>query len=233
MRSCLYITYMCTPDNSILQKLVLGSSKKTQIKISNTPLLINKWRHLLTDLLIRKVLSQELNMRFNSIKINTNNFGKPELVNKKREFNISHSNNIIVLATDDLPVGVDVEYIQPLNDLEELIMQFTQEEQDEYYKRSTNERINLFYELWTLKESYLKATGKGLNCSLQSFNIRATEDKVILSSGIDSDAAWYFQRYMFNEQYKCALCSRHQEFPREALSIEAHDLLNLKPAPES
>jgi 4'-phosphopantetheinyl transferase len=144
-----------------------------------------------------------------------------------RHFNISHSNNVIVLATDDAPVGVDVEYIQPFSDLEDVITQFTQEEQNAYHTKPEAQRVDFFYELWTLKESYMKATGKGLSCSLQSFSISITNNKVVLSKGIDSDMDWHFQRYTFNDQYKCAVCGRHSQFPKEAVIVNAYDLLKL------
>lgn len=104
-------------------------------------------------------------------------------------------------------------------------MQFTHEEQQTYYMKPKEQRVDFFYELWTLKESYMKATGKGLSCSLQSFNIRIIGDEASLSRGIDLDTAWYFQRYTFDNQYKCAVCSRHKGFPEKALVIKAYDLL--------
>ena len=225
MHAGLYLTYIGAPDSSILQKLISGFPNETQLKITKTRVLIDKWRQILSDLLLRNVLANELTISTDSIKIEFDNYGKPALANKKRHFNISHSNNLIVLATDDTPVGVDVEYIRPFSDIEDLITQFTQEEQRTYYSKLEEQRVDFFYELWTLKESYMKATGKGLSCSLQSFNIRVTDNEAILSRGIDSDIAWYFQRYTFDNQYKCAVCSRHRQFPKKAIIVKADDLL--------
>ena len=37
---------------------------------------------------------------------------------------------------------------------------------------NSDEKINYFYDLWTLKESYIKTIGKGLYTPLNSFSIK-------------------------------------------------------------
>ncbi|HSX37497.1 MAG TPA: 4'-phosphopantetheinyl transferase superfamily protein [Chlamydiales bacterium] len=225
MHSGLYITYLGVPDNSILQKELPALSGEVQVKVTKSRILIDKWRHLLSDLLIRNVIAQELATAPDSIAVESDSYGKPILANRSRHFNISHSHNIIILATDDTPVGVDIEYIKPFSDLDSIITQFTQEEQQMYYAKYEEQRVGFFYELWTLKESYLKAIGKGLNCSLQSFSIRITDNEASLSRGIDPDIAWFFQRYTIDNQYQCAVCSRRGQFPKKALILKPCDLL--------
>lgn len=76
-------------------------------------------------------------------------------------FNVSHSNNIVVCAIDNGQVGVDIEFHDPLlkDDLEKNSLIFSLSEK--LYLNKYN-CINTFYNLWCLKESFLKFTGEGI-----------------------------------------------------------------------
>jgi phosphopantetheine--protein transferase-like protein len=98
--------------------------------------------------------------------------GKPELINCKAHFNLSHSKSGIVVAVNDAPIGVDVQEIVPYN---ESVMKrvFTPNEINMVLKSSNKDRT--FTRLWTLKESALKYDAKSLiNLSDYEFD---SEDK--------------------------------------------------------
>mgnify|MGYP002624821210 FL=1 len=85
---------------------------------------------------------------------NVTNRGKP--VSDKYEFNISHSHGMVALAIcQDKAVGIDIEKIRPVDD--NLIKYISSEKEYEYI--SNNEK---FVEIWTNKESLLKAVGSGI-----------------------------------------------------------------------
>ena len=85
---------------------------------------------------------------------NVTNRGKP--VSDKCEFNISHSHGMVALAIcQDKAVGIDIEKIRPVDD--NLIKYISSEKEYEYI--SNNEK---FVEIWTNKESLLKAVGSGI-----------------------------------------------------------------------
>lgn len=68
-------------------------------------------------------------------------------------FNISHSHQKVVLAVSQNSVGVDIEKINPLQNLDVAKKFLTKQE-------SENIDINLFFEYFTKKESYFKMLGK-------------------------------------------------------------------------
>lgn len=73
------------------------------------------------------------------------NNGKPEFENSKIHFNISHSNEIIIAAFDDHPLGIDIEFMKE-RDFEKL---------GQHYNLNTSNKID-FYKKWTQLEAEIK-----------------------------------------------------------------------------
>lgn len=97
---------------------------------------------------------------------------KPYLSNLKDVFfNISHSGRYVICAVSDREIGCDIEKICD-NDLKIAKRFFCREEYERILSLSSPEkRTDLFYRYWTLKESVIKACGKGLALELDSFRI--------------------------------------------------------------
>jgi 4'-phosphopantetheinyl transferase len=87
-------------------------------------------------------------------------YGKPYLRNINGiHFNISHSGNMAMCALHERPVGADIELVKPYRrGLEQKIM--SESERQVYYR--CTDKTKVLYQIWTLKESYLKYTGRGL-----------------------------------------------------------------------
>lgn len=83
-----------------------------------------------------------------------NEYGKP--VTDKVFFNISHSHGCIVLVIDQVPVGIDIEKIRAVE--EDLRNYISNEEEKQYIHDDES-----FFEIWTNKESLVKANGNGIN----------------------------------------------------------------------
>lgn len=83
-----------------------------------------------------------------------NEYGKP--VSDNIFFNISHSHGYIVLVIDQVPVGIDIEKIRAVE--EDLRNYISNEEEKQYIHDDES-----FFEIWTNKESLVKANGNGIN----------------------------------------------------------------------
>ena len=79
--------------------------------------------------------------------------GKPQFKNADLNFSISHSKNIVMVCFDNLPCGIDIEYIKP-RDFEKLAKHYNQN-----FKNAED-----FYKFWTLKEASFK-----LGCSVKDY----------------------------------------------------------------
>lgn len=124
--------------------------------------------------LTRLLLSRYLDLENTKIEICHGKYGKPYLKQIEKEsaiqFNVSHSGSVVVLAFVNFNnIGIDVEQIDPFFEYEDIVRSFFSKEEIEYVQRKKSSEA--FYQLWTAKEAYLKAIGKGLIEEMPSFLI--------------------------------------------------------------
>lgn len=163
-------------------------------------------RSLLGDLLARYSICQRLGIKNNTLTFGLNPYGKPILlVSNRIEFNIAHSGNWVVCAVDDNPVGIDVEVVKPV-DFQIAKKFFSKEEYNNLMDQPAEIRLKYFYSLWTLKESYIKAEGKGFSIPLDSFTIKTDMNVISLSSG-KGLKDYNFLLYNVDNETICATCS--------------------------
>lgn len=117
--------------------------------------------------ILRSILSGYLNIKAEKIAFEYRDRGKPGVANpgdRAIEFNVSHSNGLALYAvTRDRPIGIDVEYLRPLRDAEQLANRFfTPPEVAAIAALAPEKKQAAFFHAWTRKEAYLKATGEGL-----------------------------------------------------------------------
>lgn len=167
----------------------------------------DKKRSLISELLIRKAASDKLGIPVNRVNISYNPYGKPYIDNVRYfKFNVSHSESYVVIAISKYKIGIDVE-MNKKTDFAIAERFFTKNEY-QYIKSFTteSEKINAFYMLWTLKESYVKALGKGLGIPLNSFEFEIDNGIQIWSQNVK-------MKFMFTStriyDYTLSLC--HQE----------------------
>lgn len=94
--------------------------------------------------------------------------GKPYFPGKELRFSLSHSGEIALCALSNREVGADVERMRAFD--ENLSRRFFTEAEQEYISQA-KDRAHAFTQVWTLKESYIKATGQGLRLPLNSFSV--------------------------------------------------------------
>ncbi len=129
-------------------------------------------RSLLGDILARYAICSREKVENENLTFGKNEYGKPLLIKPDGiHFNISHSGNFVVCAIHNNPIGVDVETIRRI-DFTIAENYFSREEYDALLGQPEEMRLYYFFIIWALKESYIKAEGKGLNIPLNSFTIK-------------------------------------------------------------
>lgn len=102
-----------------------------------------------------------------------NPYGKPCLAPEAGIcVNWSHSGTWAVCALSDREVGIDLQETGK-EPGDALVRRTLQPEELDFYRQAPEERRKrLFYEYWTVKESFLKAVGTGFHMPLDAFYIR-------------------------------------------------------------
>jgi 4'-phosphopantetheinyl transferase len=119
--------------------------------------------------ILRAILGRYLGIQPLQVEFNYQQRGKPVLAetfaDSGLEFNLSHSQGLGLCAVNcTRQIGVDLEYIRPMSDLEALAKRFfLPREYDMLRSLSLNQQQEVFFRYWTCKEAYLKATGDGLS----------------------------------------------------------------------
>ena len=157
----------------------------------------DKKRCIISELLLRKALNsfglnpKEITYRFNEHE-------KPFLKDYSDIFfSISHSKDYVLCIACDTEVGIDIEYVEDIN-LNIAKRFFTEFEYKAIVSlENHSKRLEKFYDCWTKKEAYIKWTGIGLSCSLDSFNVYDKLDAELLTVDIFKD-------------YKCSICTKEK-----------------------
>jgi len=108
------------------------------------------------------------------IRFKQNRYGKPFLQHPHSpvQFNITHSAGCIVHAIAyGTELGVDVEFVRNSAGLASVASYFAPGEQAWLGAADAREHDVRFFTLWVCKEAYIKALGRGLSKSLDSFEI--------------------------------------------------------------
>ena len=179
-------------------------------KINKLRYFSDRQRSLLGDVLVRTLIQEKTAQDIGEILFATNIYGKPFCVNVPQlQFNISHAGRYVACTIDEHPVGIDVELIKPI-DFEIAERFFSDDESAYIFTQPEEKRLLCFYQIWTMKESYIKYDGKGLNIPLQSFNTL---------SPLRTDIV--FHQIFSNHEAICNVCTTQQNKPDcKILTIE-------------
>lgn len=175
-------------------------------------------RGLYSSLLIRSVISQKLNLTLSEIEFHTNENQKPFLKNHPNfHFNISHSGDYVICGVSNSTIGVDIELMK-IKNLEIAESVFAEQELQVFKNLPENEKQIFFFSLWTLKESYIKATGKGLSLDLKSFYFKINNEGFISLFSPYQYKCINFKIYDIDQNYTCAVCAEDIYFPDTVIS---------------
>lgn len=161
-------------------------------------------RTLLGYSLLSYLIHRETGIPRERMELTFDYYGKPHLQGAELYFNLSHSGDWIACVIGPKTVGVDVEKIQPI-DLSIAEHFFASQEVSDLMALPEEKRYDYFFTLWSLKESYIKAEGKGVSIPLNSFWFRQTPVGEITFENIHQEDKWRYQLYSFDPSYKLAV----------------------------
>lgn len=208
-----------------LYSLLSYVSQEKREKMLKFSSIIDMQRSLIAEVLIRIIINKELGLLNDQIIFKINEYNKPFLKRSDNfHFNISHSGKWIVCGIGCFPLGIDIEEIKNIEIKEIAKNFFSNLEYEDLMKRSKDEQMSYFYQLWTLKESFVKQKGKGLSISFNSFSLEI-KDKGILFKSEEHENDIYFKQYKDIENYELALCSESKVFPKSVIIKTVKEVL--------
>lgn len=192
-------------ESNKLEELAKYLSNEKYERIKKFYKLEDYKRTLFADILARYMISKTIKKEFTEIIFDYNKYGKPFLRGEPNvHYNMSHSGDWVVAVIHSSPIGIDIEEIIPI-DLRIGKRFFTDKEYEYIMNKNPMNRLEHFYEIWTLKESYIKAVGRGLSIPLNSFNICINDNTISIETE-NEFKNYNFRQYNIDCNYKMAIC---------------------------
>ena len=172
---------MKLPCNEVVQMLPEFEKKKSErFRFERL-----KTRYIKGHYLLRALLGMYLGIDFFNQEFHINQYGKPSLKNTRAEdsiyFNLSNSENTcICVFRQHGNIGVDIEKIYDLPDMDIIVERFFSPDENEIFcSLPDHDKKTSFFKYWARKESLLKAMGVGLSFPLDQVNVLpGKEDEV-------------------------------------------------------
>lgn len=127
-------------------------------------------------------------------------------------FNISHSGDVVILGISDKEIGVDVEKIKHFSDnLIDYV--FTQEDQAlaKELTDSESDADRIYTRLWTVKESIMKHSGRGIALTPKSIAL-SFKNGMIKASSADYDCEALYLLPYETDDHQITVCSEYNDF---------------------
>jgi len=142
-------------------------------------------------------------------------FGKPEidpvLDRRRLRFNLSHTRGLVACAVAiERDLGLDVEAGDRVRNGIDIAGRFFAPAEVELLRAAAEaQRADAFVRIWTLKEAYIKATGRGLSCPLDSFAFALDPIGISFRAEVDDDPSdWQFVQSRPTSRHFMALALR-------------------------
>lgn len=172
-----------------IEKLEIILSEDEKLRANRFRFAKHRRRFIAARAILRELLAGYLQSSAEQISFTYNPQGKPELAssfnNSHLQFNISHSEDLALYSFNyQQKIGIDLEYLRENVDYASIAKRFFCETEFKLINSCIAEQQQQrFYQLWTAKEAYLKAIGKGLGGGLETSEIKLdSEDNIYLHS---------------------------------------------------
>jgi 4'-phosphopantetheinyl transferase len=177
-------------------------------------------------LLLRFAISQYCEEDPARLRFKNGDFGRPEIdcstSGPRLRFSLSHTKNLATCAIvleDDIGVDAERNVGRLFPEVNEM---FALPEQVDLAARPMQAQRAGFFEYWTLKESYLKARGLGIQVPLDSFWFSKTNDRWSLRcppNVDDSPNSWTFEAFAPTRTHLAALAIRSGHNARRKIRL--------------
>jgi len=182
-----------TTYHNFFKKLSTSEQKRINNKINET----EKKKSLLGLILLEQLLKTNIS----NIKIKRSKNNKPYIENSNVYFSISHKKDYVITIISHKRIGVDLEYINKEKINNHMLKYFaTTKEQQKII--NSNNKEQLYFTIFSLKESYLKMKDILFNKNIIEFEIN--NDKII---NFRNDIT--IKTITYNKKYIITICEEN------------------------
>ncbi len=176
----------------------------------------HRQQFLVARALVRTTLSRYVDLEPAAWRFTNNQWGRPDIDAGHGpgdlRFNLSHTDGLVAVAMARGELGVDVEDTWRRSHTDQIAEHFFAPAEVAALRALPPERQHgRFFELWTLKEAYIKARGMGLAIALHSFAYALEGSRIgITIDDTHGDVAegWQFMLGAPTERHRLALAVR-------------------------
>jgi 4'-phosphopantetheinyl transferase len=171
---------------------------------------------------LRELLSQYVGLSPGSIRFVCNQFGKPSVRDSDLQFNLSHSNDVCLVAVArGQELGCDIEWCDPAFPSAQIARAFfSPAEAGALAELDRDQQLEAFYNCWTRKEAYIKARGYGVSLPLDSFEVSLVPGRpAALLRGCDG---WSVQGFEPAAGFQAAVVAKGDDW-----NLKFHDTRSL------
>ena len=143
-------------------------------------------------------------------------------------YNLSHSGDFVICAAvinDEVPIqlGCDIERVREVN--EKLPERFFAPSEIERIKQepTQEDKREVFFRLWVLKESYMKATRQGMGLEMKSFEIKLGAPSMVAQQPKEYFGQYHFHEFEYtasHQEYKVAVCTTSEKVDKTLYEFE-------------
>jgi 4'-phosphopantetheinyl transferase len=176
---------------------------------------VDAWCHVAGRGLLRHLVGVLAGVDSQRLRIGSGPHGKPTLPDHPAlHVNIAHSGGLVAVAVTRLgPVGVDVERVEEDRATPEIARRFFAPEEEALLGGiPPGTWTTAFFETWTRKEAFLKATGLGISRGLGSFAVTVGEPaRLRRVDGGPPPERWWMADVAVPEGYRGAVAVERTE----------------------
>lgn len=176
-------------------------------------------RFLLCRAALRCLLAQRLQTEPAALSLLADGHGKPCLAQRPADlsFNVSHTHELALIALSSAPLlGVDVEAWRPMRALPGLAQRcFAAQEFSRWQALPEAAQMPAFFQLWTRKEAFAKAVGRGIALGLERIVFDAQGKLAAVPADCGVAADWRVEALEVGVGYSAALAVAGSAAPWE------------------
>lgn len=196
------------PDDAALSVLLDAAEQQRAARFLNLPA---RRRFLLCRAALRLLLARHSGLPPLALPLLIDDYGKPYLAEPVADlaFNLTHSDELGLIALSrEGPVGVDVESWRDTRQMDAIAQRcFAPTEYRRWCRSTDSERTPAFFTLWTRKEAFAKAVGRGIAVGLEHIEFGAQGELIAVPADCGQSGDWWVRDLDVGAGYSAAVAT--------------------------